>query len=302
MPVAYVFPGQGSQYVGMGAGLDPATFAEADDALGFSLSDIIRLGPEEKLAETAYTQPAILTVSIAMLRRLEREVGWQPMAAAGHSLGEYSALVASGALAFADAVRLVRLRGQAMQDAVPLGTGGMAAVMGLDAAVVEAICAEQAQGEVVEIAGYNAPGQLVVAGHLSALQRVIDAVDAARGMGKRLAVSAPFHCRLLGPAAERLRAALTTVPLQAGRFPVVHNVDATVAPDAEGVRARLVAQVMGAVRWEDCVTQLKRLGATRSVEVGPGKTLAGLIKRIERSLTPVVLDSADGYEKARGLE
>lgn len=280
MRVAFVFPGQGSQSVGMDAGLDPATFAEADEALGYALSTIIREGPAERLAETEITQPALLTTCVALARALAvARPELVPVAAAGHSLGEYGALVVAGALDFGDAVRLVRLRGRAMQAAVPLGVGAMAAIVGLETEEVIELCVEHAHGEVVELAGHNCPGQTVIAGHVGAVERVCDAVGAG---ARRLAVSAPFHCSLLGPAADALRDALEAVPVRAPRFPVVQNADAQVAADPDGIRARLVEQVVRPVRWVECVQALRALGAERCVEVGPGRTLAGLGKRIDR--------------------
>lgn len=282
MRTAFIFPGQGSQVVGMQEGLDPETFAEADDALGFPLSRVIREGPTELLAETEHTQPALLTVGVAMLRELRRaRPELEPVAAAGHSLGEYGALVAAGSLAFADAVRLVRLRGRAMQTAVPVGVGGMAAIMGLETEEVAALCAEHAQGEVVELAGHNCPGQTVIAGHVGAVERVCDAVGAG---ARRLAVSAPFHCSLLAPAAEAVREALADIAVALPTIPVVHNVDARVSGSPDEVRGRLVDQVVRPVRWVECVQALRGLGVERCVELGPGRTLAGLVRRIDRGL------------------
>lgn len=281
---ALLFPGQGAQFVGMDAGLDPDVFAEADDALGFALSAAIRSGPEARLAQTEITQPAILTVSVAMTRRLRAaRPDLEIVAAAGHSLGEYGALVAAGALAFRDAVRLVRLRGRAMQDAVPLGVGTMGAVMGLPIEAVEELCARE-RAEVVSIAGVNCQGQTVVAGHVGAVTRLLDAANDAGGAGKLLSVSAPFHCSLLGPAAEALRLALADVRIAPCAFPVVHNIDAGVAADAEAIRARLVEQVVRPVQWVGCVRALIAMGATEFIELGPGKTLAGLGKRIDRTV------------------
>jgi [acyl-carrier-protein] S-malonyltransferase len=285
MRVAFVFPGQGSQFVGMDAGLAADTFEEADDALGFALADVIRNGPAERLAETEITQPALLATSVAMARALARaKPELVPVAAAGHSLGEYGALVLAGALDFPDALRLVRLRGRAMQDAVPLGVGAMAAVMGLETEEVRALCAAHAHGEIVELAGHNCPGQTVIAGHVGAVDRVVAAVGSG---AKRLAVSAPFHCSLLGPAAWALREALAKVEIRRPQFSVVQNATAEVADTPEGIRERLVEQVVKPVRWVECVHRLKALGVERCVEVGPGKTLAGLGRRIDRSM-PVV--------------
>lgn len=289
MRVAFVFPGQGSQSVGMDAGLDPATFAEADEALGYALSAVVRDGPAERLAETEITQPALLTTSIAMARALATaRPDLVPAMAAGHSLGEYGALVLAGALEFSDAVRLVRLRGRAMQAAVPLGVGTMAAIMGLETDEVRALCEKHAEGEVVELAGHNCPGQTVIAGHVAAVDRVCEAVGSG---ARRLSVSAPFHCSLLGPAADALLDALHAVDVRPPRFPVVQNAYADVADTPAGIRERLVQQVVKPVRWVECVQQLKALGAERCVEVGPGKTLAGLGRRIDRSLP--VLSFAD---------
>ncbi len=282
MRVAFLFPGQGSQSIGMDTGLDPATFAEADDALGFALSAVIREGPAARLSETELTQPAILTTSVAMVRALAvARPELRPVCAAGHSLGEYGALVAAGSLTFVDAVRLVHLRGRAMQAAVPLGVGTMAVIVGLELHEVEARCLHHAEGEVVEIAGINCPGQIVIAGHVGAVDRVCEAIGSG---ARRLAVSAPFHSSLLGVAADALAEALAAVDIQPPRFPVVHNVDARAASDVEGVRSRLVAQVTRPVRWIACVQELRRLGADRCIEMGPGKTLAGLGRRIDRAL------------------
>lgn len=287
MTVALVFPGQGSQYPGMDKDLDRSTFEEADEALGFSLSALIHDGPESELQRTEITQPAIFTVSIARLRRLratrpELEV----VGAAGHSLGEYGALVAAGAIDFGDAVRVLRLRGRAMQEAVPVGAGAMAAIMGLDAAHVEALC-----GDGVEVAAYNCPTQVSVAGPTASIDRMLDAVEAAGGVARKLVVSAPFHCAMLAPAGERLREALASIPVRSPGFPVVQNVDAVETSDPAEIRRKLVEQVSRPVRWDACFRRLHTLGATRAIEVGPGRTLAGLGKRIDRSLPVEVSDT-----------
>jgi [acyl-carrier-protein] S-malonyltransferase len=281
------FPGQGSQRVGMGRELVQRfevarrTFEEADEALGFALSTLCWEGPESELVLTANTQPAILANSIAVFRTLQAEKGLTFAAAAGHSLGEWSALVAAGALGFADALRLVRLRGQAMQEAVPAGVGAMAALMGLDGAAVDAVCAEAAQGQVVSPANLNGAGQIVVAGHAQAVDR---AVELAKGKGAKRAVvlnvSAPFHCALMAPAAERLREALAHASVQAPRVTVLANVDAAPHGDADAVRRKLVEQVTAPVRWEALVGKLAELGMTRGLELGSGAVLAGLVKRI----------------------
>jgi [acyl-carrier-protein] S-malonyltransferase len=291
MAVALLFPGQGSQVVGMdraadGSPLDPATFEEVDDALGEPLSRSIAEGPDDVLARTENTQPALLAAGVATWRWLQRRMPDLPVvAAAGHSLGEYTALVASGALGLSDAARLVRLRGRAMQSAVPQGTGSMAAVVGLDDDAVRELCTRAARGEVLEVAAWNCPGQVSVAGHAAAVARLVEAVEAAGGVARLLAVSAPFHCSLLAPAAAPLREALAQVHLQPGVFPVVHNVDAAVALDADGIRARLVEQVVAPVRWSACVATLRTLGVEAAWECGPGRTLAGLVRRVDRGMT-----------------
>ncbi|HEY7203424.1 MAG TPA: ACP S-malonyltransferase [Methylomirabilota bacterium] len=283
--IAFLFPGQGSQEVGMGRALAEASkaagavWAEADAALGFALSRLCFEGPEADLALTANTQPAVLTASVAAAAALA-ERGVTPRLAAGHSLGEYSALVVGGALRFADAVRLVRRRGEFMQEAVPVGTGAMAALLGVDLPTAEQVCAEAAQGEVVGVANINSPGQIAIAGHRSAVERAV-AAAAARGAKKSvmLPVSAPFHCALMKPAADRLAAELEQVPVSAPRIAVVRNVDAGVTTSADEVRPFLVQQVASPVRWTDCTQRLQREGATAFVEVGPGRVLSGLLKR-----------------------
>jgi [acyl-carrier-protein] S-malonyltransferase len=297
--LACLFPGQGSQFPGMGrdaAGASRAAreaFREADDALGFELSRLCFEGPEEELKRTANTQPAILTVSVAVWRAL-RERGRPGAAfAAGHSLGEYSALVAAGSLSFADAVRAVRLRGTWMQEAVPEGHGGMAALLGLEADAVAAICREAAEGQVLEPANFNAPGQIVVAGHAEAVER---AIRLARGRGAsravRLPVSAPFHCPLMAPAAARLAAHLRTVRFADPEIPVITNVDAEPVTSGEAARDALVRQVTAPVRWDASMRRLVALGVTRALEVGPGKVLCGLMRRIDRSVACAAVGDA----------
>jgi [acyl-carrier-protein] S-malonyltransferase len=285
MKIAFLFPGQGSQAVGMGRAFaedSPAATAvwrKADEALGFSLSRLCFEGPEADLALTANTQPAILTASVAAAAVLS-ERGISPDLCAGHSLGEYSALVVTGALGFVDAIRLVRKRGEFMQEAVPVGTGAMAALMGLDLAAAEQACAEAAQGEVVNVANINSPGQIVIAGHRGAVER---AVRAAAALGGRksvlLPVSAPFHSALMKPAADRLAAELEQVTPKPPRVPVARNVDAGLTTTADDVKPFLVRQVASPVRWTECLHTLAREGATTWLEVGPGRVLTGLLKR-----------------------
>jgi [acyl-carrier-protein] S-malonyltransferase len=290
--VAFVFPGQGSQYPGMGKELAEKfpvaryVFEEANDALAFDIASLCHNGPEEDLKLTANTQPAILTVSVAALRVVEEETGLEPSYTAGHSLGEYSALVCAGALGFADAVRIVRSRGAFMQEAVPVGVGAMAAIMGLDAVSVEEVCREAAQGEVISPANFNGPGQVVIAGCTSAVGR---AMDLAKVKGAKraltLPVSAPFHCSLMVPAGERLKGVLDGVTVRPLTVPVVSNVEATPSSDAERVKKLLVAQVSAPVRWEESIQKMVELGTERFIEIGPGKVLAGLIKRIAKGTT-----------------
>jgi [acyl-carrier-protein] S-malonyltransferase len=261
------------------------TFEEADDALGFSISALCFDGPEDALTLTAHTQPAILANSIAVLRTLQAEKGLAFDVAAGHSLGEWSALVAAGALRFADAVRLVHLRGKAMQEAVPEGQGAMAALMGLEVADVEAVCAEAAAGQVCSSANENGAGQVVISGHAAAVDRAI-ALAKARGAKRavKLQVSAPFHCALMQPAADALRAALAPIEVAAPAVPVVANVDAAPNRDAARIKPLLVQQVTAPVRWEACVQRLAQDGVRRAFELGSGKVLAGLVKRIAKDI------------------
>jgi [acyl-carrier-protein] S-malonyltransferase len=296
MKIAWFFPGQGSQFVGMGKDVLEASaaarrvFAESDDALGEPLSRLILEGPEERLTLTENAQPAIVTVSLAMLAALREKLANgslpAPTFAAGHSLGEYSALVAAGALSQASAVRLVRARGRAMQAAVPPGVGAMAAIMGIDSRErVVALCAEASTPEArVQPANFNAPGQVVIAGHAEAVARAGELASKERGKAIPLKVSAPFHCSLMAPAGRTLASELERVTIASLAFPVVANVDAAPNQDPARVKELLVRQVDGAVRWEDSVRFMVAHGVTHALEIGPGKVLAGLCKRISKDL------------------
>ncbi len=300
---AFIFPGQGSQYVGMGSSLldrfpeAAHVYEEADDALGFALSKLILEGPAEKLTETENTQPAILTCEVAYLRVLQN-AGIEAQVAAGHSLGEYAALVANGALDFATAVRLVRLRGRFMQAAVPLGVGTMTAVLMLDGDTVRALCAQVSDERyLVEPAGFNCPGQVSCAGHVQAVEALEKAVAEAGGMAKRLKVSAPFHSSLLQKAGDDLARELEGVAISPLAFPYVANVDATFVYEADGVKPRLVEQVMKPVLWEQSVRAMMDDGVDRFIEVGPGKTLAGLMKKIDRKQPVISVDTPKGFKR-----
>ncbi|MBN2644743.1 MAG: ACP S-malonyltransferase [Desulfuromonadaceae bacterium] len=289
--LAFVFPGQGAQYPGMGKELSAEfavarrTFEEANDALGEDLATLCYEGPEDALKLTANTQPAILTTSVAALRVLQQETGLAPAYVAGHSLGEYSALVASGAMTFADAVKVVRQRGTFMQQAVPVGEGAMAAILGVEADVLERLCAEAAQGQVVSPANFNSPGQIVIAGHTQAVDRVIElAKEKGAKRAMPLPVSAPFHCSLMVPAGEKLQQVLAGVTFSTPAAPVVTNVEAQPNSDALRIADLLVQQVSAAVRWDASVQTMLNLGVEKFIEIGPGKVLSGLIRRIERKI------------------
>ena len=307
MAVVFQFPGQGSQAVGMGRAFyesspaAKAVFVEANDALGVDLARLMFDGPEAELALTANTQPAVLTASVAAAAACA-ERGLRPGLTAGHSLGEYSALVVAGALAFADAVRVVRRRGEFMQEAVPVGTGAMAAILGLDLEAVEAICVEAADGpagrEVVEVANVNSPGQTVVAGHRTAVERAV-AIAAGRGGRKSvvLPVSAPFHCALMTPAAERLAVELARVRVNDPAIPVVRNVDGGVSRTAAEITPALLGQVASPVRWTACVQRLAGEGGSVFVEVGPGRVLTGLLRRIVDGARGFAVEDPSGLDK-----
>ncbi|MGO9087441.1 MAG: ACP S-malonyltransferase [Terriglobales bacterium] len=289
--IALLFPGQGSQAVGMGKDLAEKypiarqTFEEADDALGYKLSQLCFEGPEDQLRLTEITQPAILTVSVAALRVLESRIP-KPAYVAGHSLGEYSAHVASGTFAFADAVRTVRNRGKYMQEAVPVGVGAMAAILGLDLEKVTAVCHDAAQGEVCQPANINSPEQIVISGNTAAVERAAKLAD-QRGAKKArlLPVSAPFHCSLMKPAQDRLQGDLDVLPMHKPVYPVACNVDAELVADEQRACNTLVRQVTGSVKWDQCMRLLIGLGVETFIEVGPGKVLWGLMRQVDRSKT-----------------
>ncbi len=298
---AFVFPGQGSQSVGMldAWGDHPEvvrTLAEASDALGEDIKTLIQQGPKEQLDLTTNTQPVMLTAGVACYRAWIAETGLVPAAAAGHSLGEYTALVAAGALSLSDALPLVRFRAQAMQEAVPVGTGAMSAILGLDASVVREVCLQVARdsGEVVEAVNFNDPKQTVIAGSKAGVEKAMEALKAAGA--KRalpLPVSAPFHSSLMKPAADRLREKLAAVQFQPAAFPVINNIDVAVTDSADALRDALYRQAFGPVRWVEVVQALKARGLTTLVECGPGKVLAGMAKRIDGEIaSTTVLDPA----------
>ncbi len=309
VPFAFVFPGQGSQSVGMLAawGDHPAvaqTLAEASAALGEDIGKLIAEGPKEALELTTNTQPVMLTAAIACYRAWRAEGGSLPVAVAGHSLGEYTALVASGSLTLADALPLVRVRAQAMQQAVPVGAGAMAAILGLDAAVVRQGCAEvmASSGQMVEPANFNDPKQTVIAGSKAGVDL---ACEKLKGMGAKrallLAVSAPFHSSLMKPAADALRERLATVPFATPQIPLVNNIDVAVQTAPEALREALYRQAFGPVRWVELILALKARGLTHVFECGPGKVLSGLVKRIDAELvSTTVLDPAS-LQQAREL-
>ncbi len=307
MQQAFVFPGQGSQAVGMGQALAEAfatardVFGEVDEALAQNLSRLMRQGPDDELTLTENAQPALMAVSMAVMRTLEKDGGFDLAASArfvaGHSLGEYSALCAAGALSLADTARLLKVRGRAMQAATPVGVGAMAAILGLDYEAVAEIAEEAARGEVCAAANDNAPGQVVVSGHAAAVER---AIALATGKGARravmLPVSAPFHCALMAPAAEAMAAALAEAAIRHPRVPVVANVKAEAVTEPDEIRALLVKQVTGTVRWRESVIWMKAQGVERLVEAGAGKVLTGLARRIDGDLAALALNGPEDIE------
>ncbi|WP_258806905.1 ACP S-malonyltransferase [Pseudidiomarina sp. CB1] len=303
---AFVFPGQGSQTVGMLADLATEypqieqTFAEASEALGYDLWELVQQGPSEKLNETQRTQPALLAASVAIYRVIEAQGVPAPEWLAGHSLGEYSALVCSGAMDFADAVRLVAKRGALMQEAVPAGVGAMAAIIGLDDALVEEACAAAAGDQVVSAVNFNSPGQVVIAGHAEAVERAGEACkEAGAKRALPLPVSVPSHCALMQPAAEKLAVELGKITLRTPNIPVVNNVDVSVEREADAIRDALVRQLYSPVRWTETIQYLAKQGVTELCEIGPGKVLSGLTKRIDKALQSDAINTIESIQKVQ---
>jgi [acyl-carrier-protein] S-malonyltransferase len=301
--IAFLFPGQGSQTVGMGKEfaekypIARQTFEEADHVLGYKLSDICWTGPEEKLRLTEITQPAILATSVAAWRVLD-EKGLSPHIVAGHSLGEYAAHCAAGTLDFGEALRTVRNRGKYMQEAVPVGLGAMAAILGMGVAKVDGVCHDAAHGEVCEPANINSPEQIVISGHAAAIERAVKlASDRGAKKAKTLPVSAPFHCSLMKPAQDRLAADLTSLPFGTPKVPVACNVDAAIVNDADSSRDALIRQVTGSVKWEQSIRLLIREGVRVFIEVGPGKVLWGLMRQIDRGPTSLYVGDEASLQK-----
>jgi [acyl-carrier-protein] S-malonyltransferase len=311
MSLAIVFPGQGSQSVGMLGELAATfpvveqTFAEASEVLGYDLWKLTQDGPEADLNDTTRTQPALLTAGVSVWQVLLAQDAPRPSVMAGHSLGEYTALVAAGAISFPAAVDLVRARGQAMQAAVPAGTGAMAAILGLDDDAVRAACSEVAGDEVVAAVNLNAPGQVVIAGHTKAVERAIVACkDAGAKMAVTLPVSVPSHCELMAPAAARMRERLADIEISAPTIPVIHNADVVVHSEPDGIRGALVAQLCSPVRWVETIQAMSARGASTVAEVGPGKVLTGLMRRIDRGMSALAVNNPAAVEtlSAQGAE
>jgi [acyl-carrier-protein] S-malonyltransferase len=303
--VAFVFPGQGSQKIGMLSQLASVdsiiqgTFSEASDALGYDLWHLVQNGSQEEINLTERTQPILLTASVAIWRLWQDKKGARPSQLAGHSLGEWTALVCAGVLTFADALVIVRARGQYMQEAVPVGVGAMAAIIGLDDEAVLQVCAEARGNDVLDAVNFNAPGQVVIAGGASAVQRAIECCKAAGA--KRalpLPVSAPFHTSLMAPAAERLKGLVAETPFAEPIIPVIHNVHAETEVDPTKIKMLMLEQISQPVKWVDCVLKLKSGGAERLVECGPGRVLNGLSKRIDRELISFATDDVENFENA----
>lgn len=305
--LAFVFPGQGSQQVGMLADLAEAhsvitdTFAEASDVLGYDLWALVQNGPAEELNKTEKTQPALLAAGVALWRLWQQQGGATPSIMAGHSLGEYTALVCAGAISFADGVKLVQSRGQYMQQAVPAGSGAMAAILGLGDAEIQQACAEAAQGEVVAPVNYNCPGQVVIAGQKAAVERAIEACKAAGAKrAVQLPVSVPSHCELMKPAAEQMAQALANITVAEPDIPVMQNVSAAVPGSVEQLKENLLAQLYSPVLWTNSVQAMVERGVERTVECGPGKVLSGLNKKVHKPLAVAAIGDVAGLEKALG--
>ncbi|WP_370298987.1 ACP S-malonyltransferase [Pontibacterium sp.] len=305
--LAFVFPGQGSQAVGMLAELAEAnpviksTFAEASEVLGYDLWDLVQNGPAEDLNQTDKTQPALLTSGVALWRLWQEKGGEQPAVMAGHSLGEYTALVCAGAIDFADGVKLVKLRGEFMQQAVPAGTGAMAAILGLADDAIEAACEAAAEGDVVSPVNYNCPGQIVIAGEKAAVERAIEKCkEAGAKRAVPLPVSVPSHCALMKPAAEKMAVELANIEVKLPAIPVMQNVDASVPQSVEQLKDNLLAQLYSPVLWTKSVQAMVEQGVESTVECGPGKVLSGLNKKVHKPLSVVAINEPAGLDKALG--
>ena len=304
--IAILFPGQGSQSVGMLSELlnesevVKATFAEASEALGYDLAALVLNGPEEELNQTHRTQPALLCSSVAIFRHWQQQAPNKELVLAGHSLGEYSALVCAGVMSLADGVKLVEKRGQYMQQAVPAGVGSMAAIIGLDDDIIAKACAESAQGQVVAPVNYNSPGQVVIAGNKEAVDRASEACkEAGAKRALPLAVSVPSHCELMKPAAEQLQVDLDALSLSAPKYSVINNVDVAAEQDIEAIKGALVRQLYSPVRWTETVQAIAKMGVTQAYEFGPGKVLTGLVKRIDKSVACAAVNDSASSDEAK---